>query len=81
MATSAIEADGLTAIIQRALNRDHSPWLDTKGAAAYLKSTPGTLKTWRATGDGPRFHGKHRFVRYHVTDLDAFMRGEDPSHD
>lgn len=56
--------------------RVRSPWLNTEQAADYLKSTPGTLKSWRATGAGPRFHGTHRFVRYHIDDLDAFMRGE-----
>jgi hypothetical protein len=54
----------------------HRRWLDTGAAAFYLGSTPGTLKTWRAQGRGPRAHGTHRFVRYHVADLDAFMRGE-----
>jgi hypothetical protein len=80
MASPQTYSDGLSAAIERALDRRSSPWLDTKGAAEYLKSTPGTLKTWRASGGGPRFHGKHRFVRYHVADLDAFMRGEAP-HD
>ena len=50
-----------------------SPWLRTAAAAEYLGCTPGTLKTWRAAGAGPRYHGRHRFVRYHVTDLDDFV--------
>lgn len=81
MATSEMHINGLSAVIERALEQRKSPWLDTKGAAEYLKSTPGTLKTWRASGCGPRFHGTHRFVRYHMDDLDSFMRGEVPRHD
>jgi hypothetical protein len=53
---------------------DRSPWMTTVAAARYLSSTPGTLKTWRASGAGPKHHGTHRFVRYHVSDLDRFMR-------
>jgi hypothetical protein len=57
---------------------NRSPWLDTEAAAAYLSSTPGTLRTWRAQGEGPRYHVVHgKAVRYNVADLDAFVRGED----
>jgi hypothetical protein len=56
---------------------DRSPWMTTVAAARYLSSTPGTLKTWRASGAGPKHHGTHRFVRYHVSELDQFMRGEE----
>ena len=58
---------------QQAGTRGASPWLTTTAAAEYLGCTPGTLKTWRAGGAGPKYHGRHRFVRYHVTDLDAFV--------
>lgn len=51
-----------------------SPWFDTKSAAAYLGSTYGTLKTWRARGTGPRYHVlASRMVRYHRDDLDTFV--------
>jgi hypothetical protein len=54
-----------------------SPWLDTEGAAAYVSCTPGTLKTWRTRGGGPRYHiVNQKLVRYHTDDLDAFVRGE-----
>lgn len=54
-----------------------SPWLDTEAAAAHLSCMPGTLKTWRARGEGPRYHTiQQKLVRYHVDDLDAFVRGE-----
>ena len=39
----------------------------------WTTATPGTLKTWRAAGAGPKYHGRHRFVRYKVADLDAFV--------
>jgi len=76
MILTEANAEGICAAVERALKQRGSPWLDTRGAAEYLKSTPGTLKTWRASGEGPRYHGRDRFVRYHVADLDAFMRGE-----
>lgn len=53
-----------------------SPWLDTAAAALHLGREPGTLRGWRSTGKGPSFHlVSGRFVRYHVDDLDAFVRG------
>lgn len=56
---------------------NRSPWLDAEAAAEYLSSTPGTLRTWRAQGDGPRYHVVHgKAIRYHVDELDAFVRGE-----
>jgi hypothetical protein len=57
---------------------NRSPWFDTEGAAIYIGSTPGTMRTWRANGEGPRYHTIHgKSVRYHVSDLDTFIRGED----
>ncbi len=54
-----------------------TPWMDNKAAAEYIGCTPGTMKTWRARGEGPRYHViNEKLVRYHVTDLDAFVRGE-----
>lgn len=59
-------------------NHTRSPWFDTAGAAAYLHSTEATLRSWRAAGSGPRYHVIHgKTVRYHMSDLDAFVRGED----
>ena len=68
MQTPSEEAD-----TRRAAARTTSPWLTTVAAAEYLGCTPGTLKTWRAAGAGPKYHGRHRFVRYHIDDLDAFV--------
>ncbi|MBJ7437612.1 MAG: helix-turn-helix domain-containing protein [Sphingopyxis sp.] len=56
---------------------NQTPWLDSEGAAAYLGCSAGTLKTWRSRGEGPRYHViQNKLVRYHVDDLDAFVRGE-----
>jgi hypothetical protein len=53
-----------------------TPWFDTEAAAAYLRREPGTLKGWRAKGEGPRFYVVNgQLIRYHVDDLDAFVRG------
>lgn len=55
----------------------YSPWLDTAAAAKYLLRPVGTLKGWRSRGIGPAyFYVNHRLIRYHVDDLDAFVRGE-----
>lgn len=53
-----------------------TPWFDTEAAAAYLRREPGTLKGWRSKGEGPRFYlVNEQFIRYHIDDLDAFVRG------
>ena len=69
-------------MIEDALRRvldthNRSPWLDSDGAAEYLGCTPGTLKTWRSRGEGPRYSIiQSKLVRYHIKNLDAFVRGE-----
>jgi hypothetical protein len=42
-------------------------------AAAYIGSNPAVLQNWRSQRRGPRYHGKDEFVRYRISDLDAFM--------
>ncbi len=76
MSDQATSMNELKAVIERTLRPPRSPWLTPHQAAEYLNSTIGSLKTWRAQGRGPRFHGKRRFVRYHTDDLDAFLRSE-----
>jgi len=74
---NSITIEDIQAAVRRAVEeRAPSPWLNTEQAAAYLKSTPGTMESWRKDGRGPAYHGGHRFVRYHTDDLDAWMRGE-----
>ena len=54
----------------------YTPWFDTEAAAAYLRKEPGTLKSWRSRGCGPRFHVvNEQTIRYHLDDLDSFIRG------
>lgn len=63
-------------IVREELARPVSPWLDTDAAAAYLGSTAGTLKNWRASGKGPRYRVlQDRLVRYNRDELDAFVNG------
>jgi hypothetical protein len=71
--------DDVEDAVRRALDtHSRSPWYDTEAAAVYLSSTPGTLRSWRGSGTGPRYHVFHgKTVRYNVADLDAFIRGED----
>lgn len=69
--------EAIRAVLREEIGRPSSPWLDTEHAAAYLGSTPGTLKNWRATGQGPKYKViQSRLVRYHVEDLDGFVRGD-----
>ena len=54
-----------------------SPWLDTRQAAAYLICSPATLKVWRSKETGPKYYAvNQRIIRYHIDDLDSFLRGE-----
>lgn len=71
-------AEIVEAAVRRALDdQTRSPWKDTGQAADYLSCSPGTLKTWRARGEGPAYRIiNDKLVRYNVSDLDAFVRGE-----
>lgn len=42
-------------------------------AAAYLDSTPATLRKWRHLGKGPGFVRLGRSVRYDVAELERFI--------
>lgn len=67
--------DAIRAVIREEMAKPVSPWLGTTEAAAYLGSTPGTLKNWRAAGSGPTYHiVQDRLVRYHRDELDQFVR-------
>lgn len=72
-----ITLEDIRAVVRDELSRKTSPWLDTDKAAGYLGTTAGTLKTWRAMAKGPRYRVlQDRLIRYHVDDLDRFVRGE-----
>mgnify|MGYP001217342907 CR=1 FL=1 len=52
-----------------------SPWLTPSEAADYLRLDARSLETMRREGRGPKFSKvNHRIVRYHVDDLDAWLR-------
>ena len=69
--------DDVLAIVRWYLDTHHyTPWFDTEAAASYLRREPGTLKGWRSKGEGPVFHHvNNQFIRYHLDDLDSFIRG------
>jgi excisionase family DNA binding protein len=50
-------------------------WLTTKQVAEYLGVKDQTLRVWRHQGRGPLFHLIGRLVRYHIDELDDFVRG------
>jgi hypothetical protein len=67
--------EAIRTVVREELAKPSSPWLDSDAAAAYLGSTAGTLRNWRATGKGPKYHiVQDRLVRYHIGDLDTFVR-------
>lgn len=72
---TAITLDDIREVIRLELAKPPTPWMDSEQAAVYLGTTAGTLKNWRATGKGPKYHiVQDRLVRYHRDDLDAFVR-------
>jgi hypothetical protein len=77
--TTTIAIDLVESALRRVLDtHSRSPWHDTESAAAYIGCEPGTLKTWRTRGEGPRYNIINvMWVRYYVAVLDAFVRGED----
>jgi hypothetical protein len=72
---SAITLEAIRDVVREELGRQVSPWMDSERAASYLGTTAGTLKNWRASGKGPKYHVvQDRLVRYHREDLDGFVR-------
>jgi hypothetical protein len=70
-----ITIEEIRAVVREELGAPKSPWLSTEQAAKWLGSTPGSLKNWRATGQGPSYHVcGGRLIRYHLDDLDRFVR-------
>ncbi|MPY74919.1 MAG: helix-turn-helix domain-containing protein [Alphaproteobacteria bacterium] len=52
-----------------------SPWLNSEQAATYLGLEPRGLESMRRERRGPKFSRiGNRIVRYHVADLDAWLR-------
>lgn len=46
-----------------------------KETGRFLRVSHRTLEDWRRTGKGPRFRMWGRMVRYHASDLQAFVDG------
>ena len=74
-----LTTENLRQVVLDALaSRASTPWLDSDGASEYLGCAAGTLKTWRARGEGPPYHVINgKLVRYHRDELDSFARGEE----
>jgi hypothetical protein len=49
-------------------------WLSPEEAGAYLSLSPRTLENMRGRGEGPKYSKLAHRVRYHVDDLDAWVR-------
>lgn len=75
---SDLSIDTIEDALRRILDtHKRSPWFDSDAAAEYLGCTSGTMKTWRSRGEGPHYHViQTKLVRYHISDLDSFVRGE-----
>ena len=72
---SELTIEAIREVVRQELAKESSPWFDSDAAASYLGSTAGTLRNWRATGKGPRYHVvQDRLVRYHRDELDKFVR-------
>ncbi len=51
-------------------------FLDTDALAQILGLSPGTLRTWRWAGDGPKFHrlnGLRGAIRYRGADVESWL--------
>ena len=54
-----------------------SPWFTPKDAATYLRMSYRALEDMRARGEGPKFAKVGtRLVRYHRSDLDAWLQSD-----
>ncbi|MCH7921587.1 MAG: helix-turn-helix domain-containing protein [Nitrospinae bacterium] len=54
-------------------------FLDTDALAAILGLSPGTLRTWRWLGAGPKFHRLNGIagpVRYRRDDIESWLDGQ-----
>ena len=52
--------------------RHGSPFLNTARAAHYVGLSPRTLEKMRTLGHGPKYRKHGRYVRYLISDLDAW---------
>jgi hypothetical protein len=64
--------------IDRAIE-SRSPWFDVPGAAAYAASTEDSIRSAEKRGQLRGYRGETGRLRFHVDDLDAFLRGVTPN--
>lgn len=57
-------------------NNVPTPWLNSKEAAQYTGLALSTVRNKVCAGEIP-FHRKGRIVRFHRSELDAWLRGDD----
>jgi hypothetical protein len=54
--------------------RRGSPYLIPKEAARYLRVKPQTLAKMRVQKRGPKYERRGRFIRYHIAELDTWLK-------
>jgi predicted DNA-binding transcriptional regulator AlpA len=47
--------------------------IEEKDLAESLQVSPGTLRTWRTEGKGPRFHRIGQLIRYSPSDVKDWL--------
>lgn len=68
----AVQEGVSRALKQQAANT--SAYMDEEEAGNYLGISPITLRTWRVSKKGPKYHKLGRLVRYAKSDLDEWMK-------
>jgi excisionase family DNA binding protein len=59
-----------------------SPWCSSDQTASYLGVSKDTLQAWRSARKPPRWSKTGKLVRYHIDDLDDFLKScrQEPLH-
>jgi hypothetical protein len=59
-----------------------SRWFSPKQTASYLGISEDCLQAWRSARRGPRWSKTGKLVRYHLDDLDDFLKAcrQEPLH-
>jgi predicted DNA-binding transcriptional regulator AlpA len=58
--------------------RQRSPYLVPKEVAAYLRVSESGLSRMRERKTGPKYHKEGRSVRYHIDDIEAWIKNNSP---
>lgn len=61
-------------VARAGIARRGSPYFNTAQAAHYLQLSERRLKQMRGDGIGPAYSRIGRIIRYHIDDLDGWMR-------